>query len=143
MTRIDEKMLELLNNPTVLQQLKNENSKLKEAAFKNYYYVLLKKWLIIIGGVFAGIFIGLAVSYFFPSSVSSNGQTSFDSLIPTIIAPSITISGLFITLTPVISFFFLSEAKEIEKEGREDKGKIRKEIGDDKEANMELDNMVK
>ena len=75
--------------------------------------------------------------------MSSNAQTSFDNLIPTIIAPSITISGLFITLTPVISFFFLSEAKEMEKEGREDKEKIRKEIGDDKKAIMELDNMVK
>jgi hypothetical protein len=31
----------------------------------------------------------------------------------------------------------------MEKEGREDKEKIRKEIVDNKEANMELDNMVK
>jgi hypothetical protein len=87
MTRIDEKMLELLNNPTILEQLKNENSKLKEAAFQNYHYVLLKKWLIIIGGVFTGALIGFAAGYFSPSSLSSNAQTSFDSLIPTIIAP--------------------------------------------------------
>jgi uncharacterized protein YacL len=129
MSRIDEKMLELLNNPTILEQLKNESSKLKEVAFKNYHYVLLKKWLLIVGIVFIGFFIGLAISYFSSSSASFNGQTSFDSLIPTIIAPSITISGLFITLTPVISFFFLSETKEMEKESREDKGEIRKKLG--------------
>ena len=62
-------MLEkLLNNPSVLEQLKNENSKLKKAAFKNYYFVLLKKWLFIIGGVFVGVFIGLAIKLFFPIS---------------------------------------------------------------------------
>ena len=143
MSSIDERMLELLNNTSVLEHLKNENVKLKEAAFKNYHYVLLKKWLIIIGAVFAGFFIGLAVSYFSPSAVSSNGQTLFESLTPTLIAPSITVNGLFITLTPVISFFFLSEIKDMEKESREDEEEIRKEIGDDKEALKELDNMVK
>jgi hypothetical protein len=74
MNSIDERMLELLNKPSVPEQLKNENAKIKEAAFKNYYHVLLKKWLFIVGGVFAGFFIGLVLGYFFPPSVAPSGR---------------------------------------------------------------------
>ena len=142
MNSIDEKMLDMLNNTSLLDQLKKENSKLKKDAFRNYHFVLLKKWLIIISVAFIGVFLGLAVSYVAPPVVSTTGQISLSTLTPTIIGPSITINGLFITLTPVISFFFLSEIKEMDKESKMDREKLRSNITDNKEAITELDKLI-
>ena len=142
MNNIDKRLLDMLYTKSTLEWLRKENSDLKESAFKNYHYVLLKKWLLIIGIISAsgviGFIIGLAMS-FSSSSTSSIDLTLFDSLNKTIIAPSITIMGLFITFTPVICFFFLSELKEIEKESNEDTEKIRKAVFGEEEEIAELE----
>lgn len=143
MRGIDERILELFNTESVLEWLKRTNSKLKVEAFKNYHYILLKKWILSLGLVIIGLIIGLATGYFDLINISPIEPTLIENLATTIIAPSITINGLFITITPVISFFFLSEAKEMEKESRQELEEIKEDIGEEKEALSEFENMVK
>jgi hypothetical protein len=128
----DKKFLELLNTKSTLDWLKKQNAELREAAFKNYHHVLLKRWLLTIVLLFVGGSIGLALGLIAGTNSSTSGLpigTAFlDNLAKTLIAPSVTINGLFITFMPVICFFFLSQFKEMEKESQVDIEELRKNV---------------
>jgi hypothetical protein len=145
MNHIDEFMLDLLNsqNKSVLDILREKNCELKKAAFKNYHKVLLGKWLMGLAFVAVGAVIGLVISNLIPASAIYSNASTLDNLTKTIVAPSLTMNGLFVTFIPVIGFFFLSEIKEMEKEAREDSDRLAKNVGKQEEAKIEIEKRVK
>lgn len=104
-----------------IEDMKGTISELKKFAFKNYHWFLLKKWLLIVGGLLIGLFVGLVVSYFVPTPSSAHfPQSKIDDIAKSVISPSITMNGLFVAFVPVISFFYIAEIKEIQKRSEED-----------------------
>ena len=102
-----------------IEDMKKRIPELKKLAFENYYRVLLKQWLIPIGFVVIGSFIGLLVAPFVPLPSLSPKASDIQDIAKTVIAPSITTSGLFVTFVPVVSFFYIRELKEEQKEAME------------------------
>jgi hypothetical protein len=73
------------------------------------------------------VLIGLiACSFGLVGVLSQNQTVAINNLASSLIAPSITMNGLFITFTPVIAFFFLSEIKDLEKESEAEQENIKK-----------------
>jgi hypothetical protein len=145
MNHIDELMLDLLNsqNDSILEILQKKNTELKKMAFRNYHHVLLKKWFIGLVVVVVSFSFGLILGSFISGKTVSLDTSSIDNLTKTIITPSMTMNGLFVTFIPVISFFFLSEIKEMEKESKTDSEKLSKKYGDQGIVKNEIEKRIK
>jgi hypothetical protein len=103
-----------------IDYLKKELPELKKAAFKNYHLFLLKIWLIPIGVIFAVLAICFVIGGYFPSKTPPLlSPSDLEIVAQTSIAPSMTISGLFVTIMPVITFFFITEIKDSQREEEE------------------------
>lgn len=147
---LDERMLKLLTTKSTLEWLKNENAGLKKAAFDNYFHVLVKIWLKLLGFVCLGALITIPVGFILAGTPitfnlinSALNTISINDSIKTIIGPSIAINGLFITFMPVICFFFLSQLKEVEKESKSKTEEIKREIAYEEEEWAEVEVRVK
>lgn len=145
MNHIDELMLNLLNNQSksTLEILKEKNEELKNLAFKNYHWELLKRWMIGLGFVGVGVIVGIVVFALTPqnlliAALSSSSSFSVGDLTKSLIAPSLTMNGLFVTLLPVIGFFFLTEVKDWEKESRENTERLTQNIGKKEDSKKEV-----
>ena len=99
-----------------IEEMKKKLPELEESAFKNYHRVLLKIWLKMIALIGFGLFLGLLVSIFVPFPPATPLDPSeIEEMARALLAPSITMNGLFITFVPIISFFFIEEVKEHQK----------------------------
>ena len=98
-----------------IREKKEAIPQLKEIAFKNWYRTLLRSWLISIGLLFLGMVSFGALIYFVPISplfpISPLESSKIEEIAKSVLAPSVTINGLFITFIPVISFFYLQETE--------------------------------
>ena len=119
-----------------IEDMKKRIPKLKKLAFENYYRVLLKQWLIPIGFVVIGSFIGLVVAPFVPLPSLSSTPSDIQNIAETVIAPSITMCGLFITFVPVISFFYIQELKEEQKEAIESLQEEKKRFSEEEDLRI-------
>jgi hypothetical protein len=87
----------------------------------NFYWLLLKQWLIYVGTVPIGMLLGYAIGYSRVIPIGSYPtQSQINDISKSIIAPSMTMNGLFIAFVPVIAFFFIAEIKEKQKSADED-----------------------
>lgn len=106
-----------------IEEMRKRMPELKRLAFENFYWLLLKQWLIAIATVVisavVGVFLGVVLSHFVQLPISPLSASDIHDLARTIIAPSITTYGFFITSVPVISFFYIQEIKEERKETME------------------------
>jgi hypothetical protein len=144
MKSIDRAILRLLNKQTMLEYLREENIALKKAAFDNYHRKFLIKWLIGWGGVGAGALITFFVAALGFIPITPTEPSTIIGAGNSLIAPSITMNGLFITFTPVIAFFFLSELKEMKTASEIQTEKMKALIDiDDGEALVEFSKRVK
>jgi hypothetical protein len=96
-------------------------------------WLLLRKWLIYVGFVPIGLILGYAIAYFrlIPIPISSYPtQSQTNDIAKSIIAPSITMNGLFIAFVPVIAFFFVAEIRDKQKSMEEDLLEERKQFSE-------------
>jgi len=98
-----------------LENLKKLIPKIQEDALQDYYKMFYKKWLYFLVCLAFGLIAGYFVSLGLPSNFISVSNTASD-IAKTLIAPSITINGLFVTFLPIIGFFYISDIKESQKE---------------------------
>jgi len=104
----------------IIKDMEKEIPMIKEWAFKDYHKLLLKKWLYPVVSVLIGFFGGIVLNFFVPLPSSSIfEQFDTEAIATSIIAPSITVNGLFVTFVPVIGFFFIAEIKENQREAEE------------------------
>jgi len=103
-----------------IEEMKKKIPELEELAFKNYHWVLLKAWLLFIILIPIGVILGIAVFNFFPVDISPLEPSKIEEIAKTLVAPSITMNGLFIAFVPVISFFYIEEIKEKQKDVKEE-----------------------
>jgi hypothetical protein len=100
-----------------IEEMKNRMPELKRLAFSNYYWALLKQWLTAIGFIIAGVSLGVVLSFIAPPLPNLPlSSSNIQDIAKTIIAPSITTYGFFLTSVPVISFFYIQEIKEEQKQ---------------------------
>lgn len=99
-----------------IEEMKKKLPELEESAFKNYHWVLLRIWLIMIALIGFVLLLGLLMDIFvhFPP-VTPLDPSEIEEMARVLLAPSITMNGLFITFVPIISFFFIEEVKEHQK----------------------------
>ena len=100
--------------------MKKEIPELEEIAFKNYHRALLKKWLLLITLIPIGVILGIVVFHFISVHVSPLEPSKIEEIAKTLVAPSVTVNGLFIAFVPVISFFYIEEIKEKQKDVKEE-----------------------
>ena len=107
--RTDEKAKEI-------EEMRKKIPELEESAFKNYHWVLLKIWLKMIAMIGFGLFLGILAITFIPfPPVTPIEPSKIEEMARVLLAPSITMNGLFITFVPIISFFYIEEIKEQQK----------------------------
>jgi hypothetical protein len=112
-----------------IEEMKEETPRLKEIAFKNYYRLLLKEWLMPIGVFVSGIILGLILYYFIvPKALFPFNTLKAEEIARNILAPSVTMNGLFITFVPVISFFYIQEIKEQKEQIKEEQREKEREF---------------
>lgn len=102
-----------------IEEMKKKIPELEEIAFKNYHWVLLKAWLLFIILIPIGLILGIVVFHFIPVDISPLEPSKIEEIAKTLIAPSVTMNGLFIAFVPVISFFYIEEIKENQKDVKE------------------------
>lgn len=103
------------NTKKLIEEMRKRTPKLEKDANEDFYRLLLRKWLSVIGVVFI-IMVSLGIILSFFVSISPLSSSNTQDIAKTIIAPSITSYGFFLTSVPVISFFYAQEIKEDQKE---------------------------
>ena len=99
-----------------IEEMRKKIPELEESAFTNYHWILLKIWLKMIALIGFGLFLGVLVIIFVPfPPVTPLEPYKIEEMARVLLAPSITMNGLFITFVPIISFFFIEEVKEHQK----------------------------
>lgn len=111
-----------------IEDIRKRIPELKEMAFKSYYRVLLKKWLLSVAGIFVGVVIGSVLVYVVPIPSLPYAPSTIDDLAKSIIGPSVTVNVLCVTFVPVISFFYSAEIKETQREAEMEIKEIREEF---------------
>jgi hypothetical protein len=98
-------------------RLSEQLPEMKERAFRNYFFKLVKYWsILIIGSLAAPLFlliihlIGLYLGN--PDLQFTYTTTDLKAIATSLFAPTITIIGLCITFLPVIIFFYLGNIRE-------------------------------
>jgi hypothetical protein len=94
-----------------VDQLKKDLNDLQEKVYKDFYWFLLRYWILSIIVISAASIAGSIVPISIPHS-----NINFENVAGSIIAPSITVNGLFLTLIPVLSFFLVNQTRTQEKE---------------------------
>ena len=102
-----------------IEEMRNIIPELRKLAFKNFHWVLLKKWLLSIGFILVGVVLGIVVFHFVSLPISPLEPSKIEEIAKAVIAPSVTVNGLFVAFVPVISFFYIEEIKEKQKEVKE------------------------
>lgn len=116
-------------NKNTIENMKKYIVDIKKWAFKNYHWVLLKQWLMIIGSLLVGVFLAIIIIYFVPMPTNLHySQSKIDDIAKSVISPSITMNGLFVAFVPVISFFYIAEIRDRQKQAEEDLLEVRKQF---------------
>jgi len=103
----------MTENNKIIKEMESIIKDFQEIAFTNYHRDLLKNWFLSIIGLSIGGILGIATAYLFPLSVEPLSQSKIDEVAKALLAPSITVSVLFISIIPTISFFYLNELRQM------------------------------
>jgi hypothetical protein len=123
---------------TEIVEMKKRVKDAEKTINENAYHILLKRWAtfvavtLTIALVTAGIGIIIALQY--PQTIPSGllSQIKIESIVGTILGPSVTTIGLVIGFTPVISFFFVNGMKDDRREFKRMKKSFLKTLSENK-----------
>lgn len=124
-----------------IEEMRRAIPELEETAFRNFYWILLRTWLIFIIVLPIGMVIGeVILPYFNWLSITPLEPSKVEEMANSILGPSVTIYGLSVTFVPVISFFFINEIKEKQQELKEEWKDHRKKYK--KEEDLKVVNSI-
>lgn len=122
-------------NKKLIEDIKKDLPEAKKMAFRNYHWYLLRTWLIFISTFIITLIIGFIIGFYAPSPTSIN-VIDFEDIAKTLIAPSVTMNGLFITIVPVVAFFYMAEIKDNQKEEEEQFRELKKDFKEDEDLKV-------
>lgn len=122
-----------------LKEIRKSNMELMELAGKNFHYYLLKQWVIISLLLPIGILLVALIFYFvklpLPEPIA---LSKLEEISPVVFDATLTLNGLIIGFVPLISFFFVREMREHERDLLQDwKDEEKKRVKKDKKSKKE------
>jgi len=127
-----------------LKEIRKSNMELMELAGKNFHYYLLKQWVIISLLLPIGILFGALIFYFvklpLPEPIA---LSKLEEISPVVFDATLTLNGLIIGFVPLISFFFVREVREHERDLLQDWKDEEKQRVKEGQSNEEKDKKSK
>lgn len=122
-----------------LKEIRKSNMELMELAGKNFHYYLLKQWVIVSLLLPIGILLVALIFYFvklpLPEPIA---LSKLEEISPVVFDATLTLNGLIIGFVPLISFFFVREMREHERDLLQDwKDEEKKRVKKDKKSKKE------
>jgi len=120
-----------------LEKLRKDIIELRENVEKNYHWELLKEWLILIGVWWGFSFVAVLLFSLIVNFASITLPEPIEpqkllEIAPVVFTATITINGLIIGFVPLISFFFIREIRERERDLDQYWEEDKKEVKDEK-----------
>ena len=120
-----------------LAEMKKNIPEMENVVNENAYHVLLKLWAKLVAGTISvglvSAIVGFAIAIYYPANLSPIFSTAkLENAIGVVLAPSVTVIGLVLGFSPVISFFFVNNIKDDQRNFKERKESFFKRLSRDK-----------